>query len=429
MYIPADKQKWLMPALLVALLICLGSSFVNYMDEDTVESLDGGVVKVLWLFGVATLLVTLFIFWNGEEKGGLKIANFICASVTGICLLLLPPLDARIDQFKENRNRIEENSISAISKQLAQTQAQINAQSNSLVAIESTPSVSLDIGPALDPKSFFGTSFVIHNDGNEAISNVYAVAYWYDPIIQERTVFAVGKFDGFPRISANRKQGLRFYAATNLPPIEQQTFVNVDVRYTPESFTHETNQTFQFCVISNENTGEFVWTYNGDGESLEDLASKIQQQATNIMNNIPFIIVGITNIQDISSTTPEYPLQISYIWANSGGIPATDVDIEWSAFDEQTGDLHIWVNYNAYSKEILWPGKTAKWESRNYHDPNPPSLYQRIMSGRYTLFGLIRYRDLGYNDYIMRVKIIKKGDFYETRCLSLQTPYGDLSPK
>lgn|GEM_PF-3287125 len=133
-----------MPALLFALLICQCGSFVDYASEDSVDRYDLLVGAVLWWSGIPALLIALLIFINEErEFKSLKILDFILATVAGICLLLLPPLDARLDQFRETRTSNDESTINTFSNQLNTTRIQLtNALAQSRSASDEADSVS-----------------------------------------------------------------------------------------------------------------------------------------------------------------------------------------------------------------------------------------------------------------------------------------------
>src|SRR5579863_9291533 len=58
------------------------------------------------------------------------------------------------------------------------------------------PTVSLEIGHNFDPKDPWGNSFVICNQGNQTICNVWADAYWDDPNVSQNVLFGLSALNG-----------------------------------------------------------------------------------------------------------------------------------------------------------------------------------------------------------------------------------------
>ena len=96
--------------------------------------------------------------------------------------------------------------------------------------------------------------------------------------------------------------------------------------------------------------------------------------------------------------------------------------------NEHTGDVIIWNNRYAVDPETLWPNY-FNGENRGYRDPLNPYVYDGIISGRLTLYGLVIYQDLENNNYVMRIKAVKNGNRFDIKYLYFGTPFGELKPK
>ncbi len=196
--------------------------------------------------------------------------------------------------------------------------------------ILSIPPIALDIGPVLDSKDPWGTSFIICNQSHRIISNVWAVAYWRDLDASKKDLFSRAALNPVPELLPTGKQGLHF--ASIGPPVQfrpfgSRTFVNIDIRFTPVSLGHETNQIFQFCVAQ-DHAGNYIWIPSGEGQSLRILTAEIDKQALRVIDTIPFLDLRVDSIDDISLTDKNYPIQINYSWKNIGGEAAIAVYIE-----------------------------------------------------------------------------------------------------
>jgi hypothetical protein len=278
--------------------------------------------------------------------------------------------------------------------------------------------VSLEIGQPLDPKDPFGFPFIVHNQSRQTIHGIWGLAYWNDASgPMKRTI--LGRFTAsVVPLKPGLSLGLNISGQAGFPQFMPKTFVNIEIGYTPDSFPHETNQIFKFCVAQ-DTAGNYVWIPRGEGETLNDVSARIRQQKpSNIADVFPILEVKINSVENISYINQKYPLKISYSWKNVGSATATWVYIEWCILDEQDGVIVTWVNRwsEAALKQILWPGMT-NGENRFYRDPTSPAIYEGIMSGRFKLIGIVSYNDLETNDFSMQIKAVRTNDVFETRIL------------
>jgi len=270
------------------------------------------------------------------------------------------------------------------------------------------PPIALDIGPVLDPKDPWGTSFVIYNQSHQIISNVWAVAYWRDLDASKTDLFSKSALNPVPEILPTGKQGLHF--ASIGPPVQfhrfgSRTFVNIDIRFTPDSLTHETNQTFQFCVAQ-DHAGNYVWIPSGEGQSLKFLFTEMDKQELRIIDTIPLLDVRVDSIDDISLTNKNYPIQISYSWKNTGGEAATAVYIEWAATHLDNSPYIFWNHHGDTIVNTLWPGMTNR-ASRIYTEGPARDVLRGITNGNLALSGVAFFKDPENHDYSMLFKAIR----------------------
>jgi hypothetical protein len=298
-------------------------------------------------------------------------------------------------------------------------------QSKPPIPIYEYPMVSLDLGPCLDTKDPFGQTFVICNQGKQPVSNIWSHAYWYDPSTAKKMVLDFCIINPSIRLTHGMKQALHFTEMdfsspkNHFPPFGARTFVNIDIKYTPDSSPHETNQIFKF-IIYQDSAGNYVWLPTGEGESVKDIFDRMDQQTARMIDVVPYLDVRVTAVENVSETNKEHSLQIVYSWKNIGGRPATGIVIEWSVFDDQNWIFHCWSNRWSYAvlNQILWPGMT-NGEARFYRDNTSPAFYEGIMSNKLKLFGAAQFKDLQNHDFDMLFKAIRTNDEFEVRCLAL----------
>jgi hypothetical protein len=271
-------------------------------------------------------------------------------------------------------------------------------------------SVSLELGPNLDPKDPFGQGFIIFNQGKQTISNVWAIASWTNPSVKIYGVFSLISSIS-PKIISSGKQGLHITRQDSsspenvFPPFGSRTFVNVDVRYTPDFPPRETNHIFQFCVAQTR-AGEFVWIPTGEGESLKDIRARTKQQPHRIIDVAPFITLGISSIEYLPQTNQTRLLKINCSWTNVGALSADRIFINWAIEDNRSGEAmipmsevqdfmfgaspHTWPDQSP--EKILMPGDSES-ESVVFPEPVPQNIFDGIMSGNLWLIGRVHFKD------------------------------------
>lgn len=131
---------------------------MDYMSENVVTRFDRIVTCIGWGALAFTFFIDLFKRANKEKKlKGLGALEFILGSTVTICLLLQPPLDARLDHFKEIETQAEEDQISSLKSQLQQTQSELaqltkdrtisNAEEKSIIAsLKDVPAHPIEVG-------------------------------------------------------------------------------------------------------------------------------------------------------------------------------------------------------------------------------------------------------------------------------------------
>jgi hypothetical protein len=126
------------------------------MDSENIFLLlDQVVTVVVWVFGAAAIIVAILLFAQREKENlKLLIAELVCTIVVGICLLILPFLDAKLSHFQDVRIGKDETNLTSahteilgISNQLQQVASKYNEATNALVlaqaaAIEASNAVT-----------------------------------------------------------------------------------------------------------------------------------------------------------------------------------------------------------------------------------------------------------------------------------------------
>jgi hypothetical protein len=186
------------------------------------------------------------------------------------------------------------------------------------------PPISLDVSSSVDPTDPFGTTFTICNQGHQTISNIWAIAYWTTDV-ERASVYTMAALNSFPKLRPTFKEALHF-ARTNLtspqddfPPFGHRTAVNVDIRFTPNSASHETNVTFQFCVYRQIN-GDYSWMPLGEGESLSEVIEQAKETPVRPVDLVPFLNVRIKTVENDSKTDNQYPIRLNYSWETLAAI-------------------------------------------------------------------------------------------------------------
>jgi hypothetical protein len=285
------------------------------------------------------------------------------------------------------------------------------------------PIISLQTGQTLDSKDPFGQVFIVSNAGPPSISNVWARCFWHYPNISSNVNFIIEAVNSSGIIKSGKSQSLHFANIDGtspqsiVPSFKGRVFVSMEVFYTPESST-ETNDTFEFCVAK-DSSGNYMWMYDGEGESWESSASQTNQISPK--DSVPFVDVEVREIKNVSKDYPDYPFQIVYYWTNISTWPAEHVTIQWCIIDAQSQET-AWINkwpYQFYN-QILWPGMT-NGEARAFRDKTSPAIYNGIFSKNLRLFGALTYDDLNTNNYQVWFKIIPTNNIFETRYLSIHS--------
>lgn len=124
-----------MPSLLVVLIICLASSSFDVESQSSISFISETVSVVLWVFGAAAIVVAVLLFKHRkakEEVLRLVIFELVCTVMVGLCLLIQPILDARLDHFREEQTQRDEASITSFSNRLSVAESKLNEAANTL---------------------------------------------------------------------------------------------------------------------------------------------------------------------------------------------------------------------------------------------------------------------------------------------------------
>jgi hypothetical protein len=258
------------------------------------------------------------------------------------------------------------------------------------------PIITLHAMPNFDPTIPFITSPVLENEGPGTIYHVKWRAWLNDTNTAAwRIIFTNSNTPEIPHLAPRKPQTIEIQPGIAPPVIGPSTFLNVDIIYTPEGWSHETNTLFRFKVALGTD-GKYAFIEEGDGETLDEVKAEISRRPLHFIDVVPLLDVRILSIEDISATNSHYPLAITYSWKNVSGMPVTQVYITWAAWtapDSEIMKIMTWeVETNEpYFNQLLIPGQW-RWERRIYTSgpfDEFRNLYGGIMSGKLMLTCMI----------------------------------------
>jgi len=229
----------------------------------------------------------------------------------------------------------------------------------------------------------------------------------------------------FPKLDT--RADLPFYAGAGprvLP--HDRAFARIRVFYNLPGFSKQRVFDKYFYTIK-DRTGNFQWFHDDSDHpwkashlpQFQNLSSKRR-----LIDLMAFLEVAEVGVQNISETKSERPLQITYMLRNIGGLPATDANIEWAVLNDRTlttpSIRHVWTNTAPMvaMKELLLP-QTFKPIAMRYPDPQHPELFDGIMTGKFTLIGAVRFKDLDGHDYSAFIRADHIGKAFEVKYLHM----------
>jgi hypothetical protein len=283
------------------------------------------------------------------------------------------------------------------------------------------PKVDLMIGPVLDGKKPFGTTFIIKNAGQVSIKGVWANAYWGSGKLM---VHGVAALNPIPELKSGGQWGLHFARYPHLPPFRPITFINIEINFKQEGVPGETNAIFQFCLRQNT-IGDYVWIPAGEGQSMKAISDAMNKEDYRMIDAVPFLDIHINAVEDVSQTNKDYPIKFDYSWRNIGGQPATDVYIEWAAMKKDNSPYMIWNHHGLGIHEMLWPGMTNE-TSRIYTEGPNHDVFAGITTGSLTLIGVVLFKDVHSHEYAMQVSAIRTNSLFEIRNVGLGGYFTEL---
>lgn len=297
------------------------------------------------------------------------------------------------------------------------------------------PRVDVQVGPTLDATTPFENRFTLQN-GPLPLRDVWYLMEW-TPGDGTPVVFASSGFSHIAALSwyakitlqfphLDKTADLPFYAGAGPRTLPQdRAFARIRVFYTLPGFKKVRVFDKYFYTIK-DHAGNFQWFHDDSSrEWAGNYLPRFQDRSRTLRTSdvMAFLDVSEFEVENISATNSERPLQIDYRLRNIGGIPATDVHVEWAVLDTQTPNVtiqHTWTNEAPIMavKEGLLPNMTKMIRVR-YPDPRHPFLFDNILSGKFILLGAVGFKDIDGHDYNAFIKATHVRDRFEIRYLHL----------